>query len=581
MKTGKCDNIQKRFMIKFLQLVIIPIIVLIGFGVFVFIQQSQAEQKQNLTIMLDNLQHTLEQEIETGALKFGQFLLLNNNQVLEQLSNYSEEFEKQDFHYFKKLEENFNYLISPDSNIDGAHFYFNNGDYYSHKTYVQVPYNIIREKKWYKKAKQNPNIITVALENRDSYIPNTGKKNQKELLFIISPDNYDANQTIDIGIMFQECTALKTLENLEDTGYIAYLIDSDDKIIFASDEKYIDDKRNLIINEKSEKILLEHREIARTDMKLALVKDQTLLLMEYYSSLFVMLVFVGVIFIIFFVFESEFFKLIVTPISHLSNEMRRINLDTFRVEVNQNAPYEIQNIQEGFNHMTGRISRLVMENQKKERERHEEELNALQLQINPHFLSNTLNTIKFMAQVSKHEGIRKMSEYLMQIMDCTFRNHDSIHTLKEEVAILEAYIYIVKIRYAESFEIQIDLDERCEMFKVPKLILQPFVENAVFHGMEEEKEDGVIRITIQQNSVVEISVQDNGQGITEEMQEKIRNGYETKPGRIGISNVVKRMRLYYGEQLGFAIKSEAGQGTNITIQIPIGEQQHVFSNDSR
>ena len=135
-KTQVAASMQTIFRRRFIQVVVIPILLLFVVGVTFFIYKAKMEQEQHMEIMLTNLQTSLEQEIEIGAMNFGQFLLLNNNEVLEQLEVYDYEKNKQNYEYYKSLEGNFNVLVSPDANIDGAHFYFKDGSEYSHRTHI-------------------------------------------------------------------------------------------------------------------------------------------------------------------------------------------------------------------------------------------------------------------------------------------------------------------------------------------------------------------------------------------------------------------------------------------------------------
>ena len=567
-KNQVTTSMQTIFKKRFIQFVVIPILTLFVVGVGIFIYKAKIDQKTHMEIMLTNLRTSLEQEVELGATAFGKFLLLNNREVLNQLEDYNNEDNIQNYEYYKSLEENFNVLISPDANIDGTHFYFKNGTEYSHRTHILFSLETIKNKAWYKQVKKKPNLIAVGMEDARGYIPNVNKKNQKELIFAISPEYNDKGSNLDVGIMFKECMTIDVIKNLIGTEYIAYIVNNDGKIVYQSEDEYIDEQGQFIMKD-NKNILWKSAFIDRTQLKLFLVMKEPYTFMGYSPMVVLIFIITILIFGVFYIFARGFFKSIVQPVSELSNEMRNVTLEPITIKVEETAPYEIQNIQDGFNRMTDRIQKLVEENQEKEYAKHVEELKALQLQINPHFLSNTLNTIKFMAQVSKHEGIRQMTEYLMKIMDCTFRNHDGVHSLKEEVSMLEAYIYIMKIRYAESFTVYINLDKACEHIEIPKLLLQPFVENAICHGMEEDVENGEIHIDILLDEGIKITIEDNGKGISEEMQKRISNGYENKSGRIGINNVIRRLNLFYGDKVHFEISSEVKKGTKVMIDIPM------------
>ncbi len=574
IQAKKKRNIQHIFWRRFLLYIIVPIFLLMGIATALLFVQNQEEQKENLEVMLENLTIPLEQEIQSGAMKFSQFLLLNDNKVMDLLAQYPERGSLNEYEYYTELDESFSFLNSPDQYIDGAHFYFDSDEEYGYKTYMRFSIEEIRAKGWYQEAKATPNSVVVDIEEAGNYIPSLTDADRAELIYAISLDNYDVDDNLDIGVMFQQCISLKDLENLSGTDYIAYLVDETGTVVFSSEEKYIDGENKLILLDEGESVLYSESKIERLGMDFVLVLDTPSIAVEYFYYFMGILVGGIIIFSIFYLFGRGFFNAIAMPVSDLSKEMQRLNLETTNIYVDENAPAEIQNIQEKYNEMIDRIQKLVEENRVQEQEKHREEMKVLQLQINPHFLSNTLNTIKFMAQVSKHEGIRKMTDNLMQIMDCTFRDHHSMHTLDEEIRILESYIHIMKIRYAESFDLEIFLEETCKNMKIPKLILQPLVENAVFHGLQESAEEGVVRIEImRQDASLRLVVEDNGCGMSEEMLEKIKNGYETKPGRIGVTNVIKRLHLYYGEYSFFKIESQLGEGTKFLIYIPVGEEE--------
>ena len=170
-----------------------------------------------------------------------------------------------------------------------------------------------------------------------------------------------------------------------------------------------------------------------------------------------------------------------------------------------------------FNRMTRRLKQLIQENEEEQQKKHEAEIRALQSQINPHFLVNSLNSIRFIAQVSRYEAIARMAEALIKILSCSFRSNVGFYTLNEELEVLDGFIYLMKIRYSDGFEIEYEIGENCGACMVPRLILQPIVENSIVHGFSGlEEELGLITVKARlEDTYLYVTVRDNGKGMTE------------------------------------------------------------------
>lgn len=564
------QNMQKIFFKRFILFVVLPILLLIAMGIPLLIHQIEKNELQNLDVMLSSYETSLEQEISEGSMKLSQFLLINENEMLKMMSEYSEVEGVIDYNKRKEMEERFNYLTTPDSNVEGIEFYFNNGKSYGYRTYISLTKSEIEECFWYKETKRGTDRVHVTIADVADFIPNVSGQNKKALLFLVSPERYDPKEQLDLVLMVQGCTIFDSLAGLSGTDYSAYIADDKGNVLLKSDERYVGQAEDLQSKSGIWNTISQSTRIYGTDWHLILIKDKGLILREYIQNIGFMLLISAIIFFVFYLFAWGFFNTLALPIATLTKEMQALDLKASSIEINTEAPYEIQQIQMQFNEMVCRIQNLVTVNQQNEYARHQEELKALQSQINPHFFSNTLNTIKFMAQVSKNEGIRQMTDALMQILDCSFRDFESTHTLEDEVHMLEAYLCIMKIRYAENFSVMIDIEEQCKGYRIPKLVLQPFIENALTHGLLDEMAEGRIKVGIHKaGKFIVIVIEDNGCGISNEILEQIKDGYETKAGRIGIANVLKRLPLYYGEDFVFLIESSLGVGTKVEIRIPV------------
>ncbi len=233
--------------------------------------------------------------------------------------------------------------------------------------------------------------------------------------------------------------------------------------------------------------------------------------------------------------------------------------------------YEIRVLTNAYDDMVEKIDYYVKNLISEEEERRKAELNALQMQINPHFLYNTLSTIKYLARSEKINEVDKTIDALISILRNTIGTTEEMATIKSEIENLEQYIYINKLRFGSSTNVTFKVSEDCNDILIPKLIIQPFIENAFFHAFT-GKSQGEINIFINRNgNFIIIEIIDNGIGMEETDINKIRR--KNLKGGIGIKNVDERIKLIYGEEFGVKIVSEKEYGTIVSIKIPIDKKE--------
>ena len=258
-------------------------------------------------------------------------------------------------------------------------------------------------------------------------------------------------------------------------------------------------------------------------------------------------------------------------------------------------PYqdEVGSLARSFNCMLDEIERLVkkqdetIQELKRERDfvaevqkqKRKAELKALQAQINPHFLYNTLNAITWQAADKGEEEISILSSSLGRFFRISLSKGEEVISLREEIEHVTSYLEIQSIRYGEKLNYDIEVDSSLMEYKVLKLILQPLAENSIYHGIKEKAQAGWIHIRAQLihidegNDRLQISVWDNGLGIACDMLKKINyslaNGETNSADGYGIFNVNERIRLYYGEQYGLLYESEEGEWTKAILTLPV------------
>ena len=275
------------------------------------------------------------------------------------------------------------------------------------------------------------------------------------------------------------------------------------------------------------------------------------------------LLFIVVLTVLFISFRLS--RSISGPIHSIAGAMKRTETGELVRIPEMNRQDEIGYLVHSYNTMVGRIEDLLEKTREEERALKTAERKALQAQINPHFLYNTLGTIKSMAKLEKVEEISDIVTRLGKVLRSTFKAEGAFCLLHEELDIIRNYIAIQKYRFGDRLQLVLSIDEDTLETSIPRLILQPIVENAVVHSVETSPTS--IRIGISSSGsggLTTLSVSDNGPGMTAGPEgESAENGTG-----IGIANVRRRMFLAYGEDGGFTIESEPGQGTRVTLTIP-------------
>lgn len=231
-----------------------------------------------------------------------------------------------------------------------------------------------------------------------------------------------------------------------------------------------------------------------------------------------------------------------------------------------------------FNQMITRIKELIVNTKRNEQEKRKAEIKALQAQINPHFLHNTLNTIKFLANLQGSAGISDVSESLSTLMRINMDRREFI-TIAEEVAYLNSYLRVQEYKYTNKFISHIYVEPGLEAKYILKLLLQPLVENALIHGIAPMKGQGILSIKLfEQETQLRIRVEDNGVGIREEKLSRlldIANPHES----IGLHNVMSRIKMYFEDEGDVKILSEEGYFTTIEIRHPLLVEPEVNAVD--
>lgn len=336
------------------------------------------------------------------------------------------------------------------------------------------------------------------------------------------------------------------------------IIDNHGNVIYYRDVKCFADKKCLekfSEKNKNKDTYLYETQIENTNWNLrSLANTNDLVTLKKNFSHIVI-----IIFLFSLAFSSIITFIVITkilkPLIKLENHMQNFENNLREFHLSEKTGYEIQNLVEHFNVMVEKIKYL-----------REYEIKALHSQINPHFLYNTLDTIIWMAEFEDNEKVISITKSLANYFRLSLSNGYEKIPLKDEIMHTKEYLFIQKQRYEDKLSYFFNIEDKSLLsIEVPKIIIQPIVENSIYHGIKNLSGNGIITIDVyRQNSTVNISVKDNGIGF-----EKAKQFKKSKTGGVGIKNVDKRIKFYYGKNYGvFINKDSKTEGAEVIIKMP-------------
>lgn len=341
-------------------------------------------------------------------------------------------------------------------------------------------------------------------------------------------------------------------------------------------------ERYFFLKDKGDQTLVIYQKLANSDW-LIVGKVPVNLLLKQVNEVAQRTILIGAAFIVgSMLIAGLLSSKVILPLKRLRKGMKQIETGNFNISVPVNTDDEIGYLSISFNHMANEINRLVVKVYETELVKKDAEIKALQSQINPHFLYNTLGTIDSLATVHDDQRISVISRSLARMFRYNISG-GNLSTLEAEIQQIELYLSIQKIRYDSRLNYSIDIEPGLESMRIPKLLFQPLVENSVIHGIENMPSGGCIRIRIVSINErdVEIRVWNNGEAIPQSKLKEIRAmldnwtplGQHSEQSSIGLVNVQARLKLIYSDQYGLTIDSSPGQGTEIMIRVSkLGEE---------
>lgn len=343
---------------------------------------------------------------------------------------------------------------------------------------------------------------------------------------------------------------------------------------FNEDNKYAATLKDGITveNLRGKNITLNVRTIGYTGWKLVGVTPSAALGIDGIKFRFFVL-FVADLFLFLLAMINAFISdKISNPIKRLDGSVREIESGNLDVEILPSGSYEVEHLGKSIKNMLGRIKVLMSDLVAEHNAKRKSEFDTLQSQINPHFLYNTLDIIVWMIENENSDKAVNIVTALAKFFRISLSKGKNIITVKDEVEHVRNYLMIQNMRFKNRFEYSIDVDEKVLSYSSLKLMLQPLVENAIYHGMEFMDGDGEIDVKVfKEDNSLYFTITDNGLGMSEDMVETLlsKDFVPSKKGSgIGVKNVNERIKLYFGSEYGLKVESEPDEGTKITIHLP-------------
>ena len=591
----------KRFSLKtvyyrsFLLLIVIPILLVSVISLTLTRYIMERSAITNIRNAQASIESSLSKAIRDISLQLSHLVYVNDGEVMELASGMDSGDQQQRYDSRNRLSEVFRVAMVPSQDTISAMFYLKDGCTVYLKDEIRIPKEVMEQEAWYRQALAGPNVVSVGAfdTSRQNLTYSRLKSGEFVLAAAFSPD-YQADRSgkMEMVSLFSVTHVGEVIRgfNRDEQLGTTFILDSSGSLIFAGDRyqeasrllKGLTSKEAGVYktafdaqgNGRRQGYTIVVSDVEENGWKIVSCVRTARLTASYNQVTLASILVISLLFLLFYLFSRYFLGQIITPLHTVVEGMKEMEEGNLTVHVEPAGQSEIRTMIHSFNRMVRELKASIEENEQVQQKKHQAEVRALQSQINPHFLVNTLNSVRFMAQVSKFDGIRKMAEALIKILSCSFRGSISFYTVREELDVLDSYLYLMKIRYSDGFEVVYDIDETCLDCKVPRLILQPIVENSIVHGLA-EKEDDIghltVRLKASGDSLI-FTVEDDGRGMTEEEIRQLLTPRERAEGdntSIGVENVLSRLKLNFGSRYGIRMESQPGQYTKTILTIPL------------
>lgn len=617
--------IRYKLIIHFLLISILPSIGL-GFLIHWTVDRVLDRQVTNNTLQLiGKVNESLETYVEN--LQNMTFLIAFNPDVQRFLepdnepSPMPQPAQEEDHYDIRKFLQGFTTLHSE---VAGIMIVNSDGEYISNEMYARTPSDLTRES-WYQEAVRNKGIFKIVGHPNERNVTNHVHYKNSEVVSavraILDPDTQTVKGVVLIDLKLRVIAETAQDVRLGKTGYLT-VIDSSGELIYAPADPYIEHIPLEWLNQDGagtyshqadgRKLQFIYRVSPFTNWTTVGVFSTEDSISEMREIRFYVVSFVFVVCLLGMTASFYLAHSISRPIGQLMSFMQKAQSGDLTIRYWGDRSDEVGLLGRRFNEMLLQINRLLSLTERQERQKREAELSILQAHIKPHFLYNTLDTIHWMARRKGAVDIAEMAESLSKLFRIGLSKGNVMIPLSDEMEHIRSYLQIQHVRYQNKLDYALKVDPAVQGLNVLKLILQPIVENAIYHGIKERRGPGWIEVEAKEHSGnLIMTIRDNGKGMTGEQLAKLRLALEQvassdddpgagkTPGSdqtsqavgtmradgetkgYGILNVQARLRLTFGGKYGLSIDSVLGEGTVVTVTHPLIRDNYIQNGVDR
>ena len=399
----------------------------------------------------------------------------------------------------------------------------------------------------------------------------------------------NGNSTLGVLLVDMNYSSIEQLfnkANTDNSSEYVYLMDSDGEIIYHPKQKLIytnlyeennleavhyDDGSHQEIFQ-GEKRLITVKTVSYTGWKIVSVVPMSAFNMGLYGTRMFVIMLMALSMLMIIIINQLVSARIAKPLQRLNESVKEWEAGNLNPTIYVGGSLEVEHLGKTLRSTVEQINQLMHDILYEQEEKRKSELDALQSQINPHFLYNCLDTISWLGFSNGNSEITDLAVALGKFLRASIKRED-YYTVKQEMEVVDNYLFIQKYRFGDKIEIRHNIPDEVLNFYIPSFIIQPVIENSIVHGLEEQIEKGILWINIQlcDNKYLQFNLTDNGKGMDEEQLKQVIQNYsdKNKKSSIGLSNVYRRLNLLYGEACEFHVTSVAGEGTEVTFRIPV------------
>ena len=585
-------SLRTRMVLSNIVVALIPFLIFSIVSGFVFLDHAQKTAEEHSVQLIHQVSNSMDVYVET----------------IEKMVNYIQ-LELQDTPFFTMESEGASgwdsetaYIRSVLENVANSHrevagiFIATKEDLYVSTGMSRISRDPFQNERWYREASENPEEI--------------------QLISVVTGRNIVTNRSYSIDDVFSLAKAVQDPETGEVLGVIlldirhdiiqssingvtigekgfVFVMDQEDNIVYTPvngivyrvNPKWVKAMEPMSVQIQGGSYQIRSELSPYTGWRTVGVFSMDEVMSSVNTIVYILFTCVIISLVLVVIVSFKFSRTLTNPIFKLKRLMKQAESGDLTVRFNFQHNDEIGELGQSFNHMIARIDQLIQMVYVEQENKRTAEMKSLQEQIKPHFLYNTLDTISWMARDYDAEDIVRLVDALTNMFRIGLSHGKDIITVKEEITHVSNYLYIQKIRYKDKLNYVIHVDESLYAVEVPKLILQPLVENAIYHGVKAKRGGGTITITgVPEGENLVFTVQDNGAGMPQEKVEELNRRMSERSvldeqKSFGLFYIRERIQLCYGKGYGVHVESTLGEGTRVTITLPLYQKPKKFDEE--